>query len=338
MKSTISTTFAASALALLSACGGSGDGGTAQPVGPAGLSITSGNQAAVSRATVTGGLAVSSVETATSAGGATVQPTSIGARGHALAALARRVLGAGLTPRATIQSASTHPLAIVSDTQACAAGGSLTATFNDVDGNQQISAGDILSIQFNDCRDSATSLYNGKAVITISTVPSAEQITANADFQNVSAVEGGLTSTVDGTLSIAETESVTESDITLTVGAGGLTETMASAGYNDVVTLEAGLRITVDDVFATNRSTMTFDGVLDAQSVGGGVTLTTKSPIVLLDSDTYPSAGAIQAKGAHGTLLVTVLGTTSVQMQLDADDDGTYESTTTTSWTSLIPQ
>ena len=55
MKSTISTTFAASALALLSACGGSGDGGTVQPVGPSGLSITSNNQAAVSRATVTGG-------------------------------------------------------------------------------------------------------------------------------------------------------------------------------------------------------------------------------------------------------------------------------------------
>lgn len=338
MKSTISTTFAASALALLSACGGSGDGGTAQPVGPSGLSITSSNQAAVSRATITGGLAVSSVETATSAGGATVQPTSVGVRGHALAALARRALGAGLKPRATIQSASTHPSAVGSDTEACAAGGSLTATFNDVDGNQQISAGDILSIQFNDCRDSATSLYNGKAVVTISTAPSAEQITANADFQNVSAVEGGLTSTVDGALSIAETDSVTESDITLTVGAGGLTETMASAGYNDVVTLAAGLRITVQDVFAANRSTMTFDGVLDAQSVGGGVTLTTKSPIVLLDSDTYPSAGAIQAKGAHGTLLVTVLGTTSVQLQLDADDDGTYESTTTTAWTSLIPQ
>lgn len=338
MKSTISTTFAASALALLSACGGSGDGSTAQPVGPSGLSITSSNQAAVSRATVTGGLAVSSVETATNAGGATVQPTSIGARGHALAALARRALGAGLKPRATIQSASAHPSAVGSDTEACAVSGSLTATFNDVDGNQQVSAGDILSIQFNDCRDSATSLYNGKAVITIATVPSAEQITANADFQNVSAVEGGLTSTVDGTLSIAEADSVTESDITLTVGAGGLTETMASAGYNDVVTLEAGLRITVDDVFAANRTTMTFDGVLDAQSVGGGVTLTTKSPIVLLDSDTYPSAGAIQAKGAHGTLLVTVLGTTSVQLQLDADDDGNYESTTTTAWTSLIPQ
>jgi hypothetical protein len=39
----------------------------------------------------------------------------------------------------------------------------------------------------------------------------------------------------------------------------------------------------------------------------------------------------------HGTLLMTVLNATSVQEQLDADDDGTYESTTTVAWSTLIP-
>jgi hypothetical protein len=206
-------------------------------------------------------------------------------------------------------------------------------------GNQTISAGDILTVQFNQCRDSATSLYNGKAVITMVTVPTAEQITANADFQNLSAVEGGLTSTIDGKLSVAETDTDAESDITLTVGGSGLTETMASSSYNDVVTLLSGLRLTISDMFAANRTQLSFDGQLQAQSLPGGLlTLATKSPIVLLDTDSFPSAGVLQVNGEHGTLLLTVTSNTSVQVQLDANDDGTYESTTSTAWTSLIPQ
>jgi hypothetical protein len=46
----------------------------------------------------------------------------------------------------------------------------------------------------------------------------------------------------------------------------------------------------------------------------------------------------IKAQGLHGTLLMTVMNATTVQLQLDADGDGTYENTTTTPWTSLVPQ
>ena len=344
MKSNLHILFAACAAAALSACGGSGgsDAPAPQPPAPApaGVTITSGNQAAVTQATIAGGLSVSNVETATNAGGSGVQPTSVTARAHALTTLVRRALAAGPQRRATIESvAAAHPLAVSTDTEACGVSGTLTTTFNDVDGNGTISAGDILTIQFNQCRDTATSLYNGKAVITMATVPTAEQITGTADFQNLSAVEGGLTSTVDGTLSISETDSDTSSDVALTVGANGLTETMASSSYNDVVTLNAGLNITVDEVFAAQRSQLTFDGVLSAQSVPGGhLTLATKTPFVLNDSDDFPSAGVLQVKGTHGTLLITVQNSTNVQVQLDANDDGTYESTTSTPWTSLIPQ
>ena len=92
MKPTISTLVAASTLALLSACGGSGggDGATSQPVGPEGLSITSSNQAAVTQATIAGGLSVSNVETATNAGGAGAQPTSARASAHSLMTVDRK--------------------------------------------------------------------------------------------------------------------------------------------------------------------------------------------------------------------------------------------------------
>ncbi len=336
MKSTLSIIAAASALTLLSACGGGGDGATSHPVGPEGLSITSANQAAVTRATITGGLAVSNIQTATNAAGNGQQPTAFTGRAQSLAALAQRALAAGVRSRLSIQSASAHPAALA-DTQACAVSGSLTTTFDDRDGNGQLSAGDVLSVQFNDCRDSATSLYKGKAVITLTTVPSATQISASADFQNVSSTQGGYTSSIDGTLTVAEIDSDTDSNTSLTVAAD-LTVTLASAAYNDVVTLASGARITVDQQLSAGRTALTFDGTLGAQSVsGGGVTLTTVSPIVQLDADVFPSSGVLKVQGVHGTLLLTVLSAASLQAQLDANDDGTYESTTTVAWSSLIP-
>ena len=336
MKSTLSILATASTLMILSACGGGGDD-RGDPPGPAGLSITTANKDAVTRSTVSSGLAVSNIQTATSAAGNGQQPTSVAARAHSLAALMRRTLAAGVKSRMSIQSASAHP-ASLADTAACSVSGSLTVTFDDRDSSGLLSTGDVLSVQFNDCRDSATSLYNGKAVITLTTVPSASQITASADFQNVSSVQGASTSAINGSLVLAETDTDTESTTSLTVGTTALTITLASPGYSDAVTLSAGARITVDQQFAAARTAQSYDGTLQAQSIpGGAVTLTTVSPIVQLDADAYPSSGVLKVKGAHGTLLLTVLSATTVQEQLDADDDGTYESTTTVAWSTLIP-
>ena len=337
MKTTLSTIAAASALTLLTACGGGSAPDRGDPPGPAGLSITTSNKDAVTRSTVSGGLAVSNIQTATNAAGNGQQPTSVASRAHSLSTLMQRALAASVKSRMSIQSATARPAALA-DTQACGVSGSLTTTFDDRDGSLLLSAGDVLSVQFNDCRDSATSLYNGKAVITLTTVPSASQITASADFQNVSSVQGASTSAINGTLVVSETDSDTDSTTSLTVGATALTITLASPGYSDVVTLSAGTRISVDQQFAAARTAQTYDGTLQAQSIpGGAVTLTTLAPIVQLDADAYPSSGVLKIHGAHGTLLLTVLSATTLQEQLDADDDGTYESTTTVAWSSLFP-
>jgi hypothetical protein len=338
LKTTLSTLAAASLLTLLTACGGSGADDRGDPPGAAGLSITTANKDAVARSTVTGGLAVSHIQTATDSAGSGQQPNGAAARAHALAALAQRVLAAGVESRMTVASGTREHPAALGDTQACGVSGSVTVTFDDRDGNGLLSTGDVLSVQFNACRDSDTSLYNGKAIITLTSVPNASQITAGADFQDVSSVQGGLTASIDGKLSISETDSDTDSTVAMTVGDTALTLTMASTAYNDVVTMASGLRITVDQQLQAQRTSTAYDGTLQAQSVpGGAVTLATVTPIVQLDADAYPSSGVLKARGAHGTLLITVLSATTVQEQLDADDDGTYESTSTVAWSALIP-
>jgi hypothetical protein len=336
MKFAPSIVVSACALVLLCACGGGG-GPVSHPVGPEGLHITTGNQMAITRATVAGGLSVAEVQGATDAGGSGVQPTSVAARAHSLATLLQRALAAGVKARMQVASASAHPAAASSDTEPCGVSGSLTTTFDDRDGDGALSAGDVLTVAFDQCRDSATSLLNGSAVLTLSSVPPASRIVASADFQNVADTEGALTSTVDGTLTVNETDSDTESDTSLTVD-GGVTITLASTNYNDVLQLATGMQVTVDQVFALDRTSITLNGVLQAQSVtGGAATLQTLSPLVQLGTDAYPSSGAVKATGLSGTLLMTVLSATQVQLQLDADDDGTYDSTTTVAWTALVP-
>ena len=337
MKSTLSILVTASTLALLSACGGSGDDATSQPVGPEGLSITTANETAITRATVVAGLSVSNIESETNDGGSGVQPTSLTARAHSLATVLHRALAAGVRPRVGIASASVHAEAVSTDTEPCGVSGSITTTFNDKDNDQQLSAGDVLTVAFNQCRDSATSVYNGTATITLATVPTADQITGSVAFQGLSSVEGSLTSTVDGSLTLSEIDSDTGSNTTLTVS-DALTIGLSSTSYNDSVILDSGMVVTINQVFAANRTSLTFNGILQAQSFTGGATLTTVTPIVQLDADAFPSSGVIKAQGLHGTLLMTVMNATAVQLQLDADGDGAYESTTTTPWTSLVPQ
>ena len=162
MKLNLSIVVGACALALLSACGGGSDA-PSQTVGPEGLHITSANETAVARASVSGGLSVAQVQTATDAGGSGVQPTSVSARAHSLATVSQRALAAGVRSRMTVASTSAHPATAISDTEPCGVSGSLTTTFDDRDNNSMLSAGDVLTVAFDQCRDSATSLLNGAA-------------------------------------------------------------------------------------------------------------------------------------------------------------------------------
>ena len=338
MKFAPSIVVSACTLAFLCACGGGSNDSLAHPIGPEGLHISAGNQMAITRATVAGGLSVAQVQTATDAGGSGVQPTSVAVRARSLASLLQRALAAGVKPRMQVASVSAHPAAATSDTEACGVSGSLTTTFDDRDGNGQLSAGDVLTVAFDQCRDSATSLLNGSAVLTLSSVPTTRSIVASADFQDVADTEGALTSTVDGTLTVSEMDSDTGSDTSLMVGDGGVTITLASTNYNDVLQLSNGFVVTVDQVFALDRTSITLDGILQAQSVTGGApTLQTLSPLVQLGTDAYPSSGVVKASGLGSALLMTVLSASQVQLQLDADGDGTYEATTTVAWTDLVP-
>ena len=321
---------AAAVAALLSACGGSGDSPPPSS-GTQGVAITSSNQSAVARATVNGGFSLALVQDETS-NGATASPNSTVVAERLL----EHVLRAAVNQRKSVASASAHPDTGSSETEPCGVSGTLTSTWNDVDNNSQLSAGDILTANFQQCQDTPTLSVNGTVTITLTGTPTESQFTGNAVFASVVAVYGGVTYTLNGAVAVNEVDTDTLSDSSFTVASTGLTVGIASTGYSDSIAFDSGM--VAASSFLAGSSSLTLTGSFTSQSLGGRVTISTPHALLQQNGDAYPSQGSVLITGASGsTLLVTALNTTQVQLQVDANGDGTVDSTTTTTWTALIP-
>ena len=328
MKSNLSIVVAASTLALLSACGGSSDT-PAPPTGTQAVAITSTNQSDVARSTFNGGFSLGLVQSATTSGTA-ASPASVAASGRVL-----QVLRAAIDQRKGIASASEHPATGGSQSVACGISGSMATTWNDADGNNQLSAGDVLTASFQQCQETTSLSINGSLAITLSGTPSATQFSANAVFQNIVAVDAGVTYTIAGAVALTEVDTDTISSSSFTVGSGGLTVAIASTGYSDSIAFDSGM--VVASSFLAGTSSLTLNGSIVSHALGGRVTIATQQALVQQATDTYPSQGKVLITGASGsTLLVTVLGPTQVHLQVDANGDGTVDGTTPATWASLL--
>lgn len=328
MKFNLSISVGACMLALLGACGGSDDPKSSAGNGP--VAISSANQSDVARASVNGGLSVALVQNA--AGSSTVAPGSMLAADRVL----QHVLGEAMTRRKGIASASAHPAGTTSSVQACAVSGTIATTWNDHDGDTLLSNGDVLTADFAQCHQSSTLSFNGTLVITLTGTPSAMAFKADAVFQNVTVVHGGVSSTLKGTVSLDEVDTDTISSTTFTVGSGGLEETVSSPSYTDAIVFNAGT--VVSSSYLAGTSSLTLNGSFSAQSIGGSVTISTPQPLYQRTGDAFPSSGQVLIAGAGGSkLLASVLDSSQVQLQVDANGDGTYDSTTTVAWSALLP-
>jgi hypothetical protein len=332
MKSTPSFVLAALSAALLAGCGGSGgddSGGTSQPTA---VAINSGNQTDVARATVAGGMTVAL------AGGGANNATG-GAAAARVAALGRAAIASfGRVGRESIAGAGRHAAGSSSSTDNCGVSGSITSTFNDNDGNGAMSVGDSVTIVYNACHDTATSSVSGTVSVTVTSV-SGSTFSATANVQNVQATDQGLSSTVNGQFTISDNETATQDDETLTIGSNGLTVSVQSTSFTDTLTFASGMHIETVYDNASGDTRLSLNGGMSSNKLAGSLTLTTVQPVVQLAADAYPSSGQVRAVGANGSaLLMTVLNTTQVQLQLDADGNGSYEATSTANWSTLIGQ
>lgn len=323
--------WAALCSGLVAACGGGGGDGAA-PAPTASVAITAANQQQVARA------AASSVTSVAGAGSIGAFASSSGASAARLPGLSRQVALALGTARATALSARVRPLATESQQIDCPAGGSVivTLTFSNP---TQFTPGDTLGMGFNNCKTTSSDNANGTVSIVLS---SHAQTAVGQNFAgtmslNLTATEGNRTSTVSGSVSASYTDlSVSSSRLDLTIGSSGLTASVTGGGTSETIGYAAGFSISQTDT--STDSSVTVNGSIDSSLLAGRITLQTTAPIVQGAADAYPSSGALRITGASGSaLLLTVQSTTALQVQLDANGDGTYEASATYTWTQMLP-
>ena len=323
--------------ALVAACGGGGGGGPTMVA--ATMGVNSANQDAVARtsASAMGSIASAGTGVTASSGGAGVASLPGASRQVALALTSTR--------KATLAAGRAGPLATRSETAPCAFSGTVTVTVNDANNNNQGDAGDSLTFTFTNCKVTAADNANGSIAITLSSF-AATPVGANfagTMTLNLVATEGTRTATLAGTVAANFTDlTTTQSRTSLTIGAGGLTGSVTAGGTTETITYENGFALSETETIDGNGNPLststTVSGAISSSVLAGRIVLETTTPIVHLAADAYPGSGMLRATGTSGSALrVTALNNTQVQLDLDADGNGTYEASKTVLWTTVLP-
>lgn len=330
--------WAAALVAGLAACGGGGGGGDMPPTAVV-IDITAANRDAAAHASVAGVL--SSSPTAA----LPLASTSGTAQGDWHGRLM-----AWLRQTATA-SVSDHPLGIAGTAvEPCAISGTVSIAVDDRDNNGAASVGDVLTIVFDQCHDTATDSVDGTATATYTQISTTPVLTIGArlTMSQLAAVSANHSLTLNGAMRLAYAQTSATVETTRLTADGAVTVAVSThLPYSDTVTLQSGY--TQEDTFDASippppgnslagRTTTTVQGRLRSAQADGLFDVATPAGAALItySGDAYPSGGALQIRGRNGTLVLTALSRTTVRLELDADDNGSFESTTGVTWDWLL--
>lgn len=310
-------------VALLAACGGGGG----SPPPPGDINVTATNQDTLTRASMVGLV-----------GGLATDQLTLSARSGANAVGARVRALADVTSGRKRAAAVTVPVVTP-----CNVSGSTSESFDDANNNGTLDLNEAYSIVFNACRDDALAPdteINGVLTFAVSAVRSSGStltgFTAAVSPQGYITTWTGHSLRLDGgfTMAIDATSSTTGQTV-IAVG-NSLSIQAVTPVWSDRITLQAGYQtvLAVDTVAAS--TTTTASGTVRSDLAGGYVTARTTQPLVQLSSDPYPRSGRVEVLGKSGSLQGTVLSTTQVQVDLDADGNGVYEASKTLGWDQIL--
>ncbi len=345
------------AAVLMVGCGGSGDSGS--PQASATVTLSTANQDAVARAAANAALSSAQAASAAplsadraqaAASSAQAQPQT---NARSLTRLLFELALQAVNEPAAIKTAqringTATTLAVTTRTASCAAGGSVTIALDDRDNNNAASPGDVASITFNQCQDRAGHLSNGSLSATYTVVQSgtsSASASATVTFSNLTATSSEGSFAINGAFSFNFARQGVVTTAQFSVGGSGLSAAVSTPSYNDTITLGAGYAASLSydpDAMppastVAGLTTLAINGSISAASIGGTVVISTPAAFKQYDIDAFPREGQLQVRGANnGLLLVTTQSTTTVRIQLDANGDGTFETTKDVPWSVLI--
>jgi hypothetical protein len=324
----------------LAACGGGGgdDGGQIPPPGE--IDLTASNQDSVTAAAavaVQGGLVINSVGLT---GGGSAGTAAVG---KVLQSASRKAVAA--LPAGRKQA---DGLIDVSSLFGCASG-TVTATLDDRDNSLSVTVGDVLSATFGNCQVDPASdeLLNGSMAATYTNVvQSPLTVGANVSVANLrdSSQQAGRSMTLNGGFTLSYVEPNASTSTTQITVPSALSLQVVHPLYQDTVGLQPGYALTLYYDSATppgaasgGRTIIEAVGKVSSARAGGVFNVWSQPPgLDFWDIDPYPRSGQVLLQGRNGAIMLTVLSTTTVRVELDANGDAVYEASKDVLWESLI--
>lgn len=334
------------AIACLAACGGGGnnpttdsDGsknGSAQPQTNL-ITVTSSNYETVSQSSFRAAQSVAGISSGSSVQfltGAVVgqQPSWLGA---AIDQIRRRATAA-------LPSGKWLAGANISFSESCSTSGRIDATLLDLNGNEELDAGESARFSFVQCNDSGLILSGTMRLSLNSGNLYAETSSMNVDmtvtYESFSVGYAGFSSYADGTMRLKLQGDDRDAQIAFSSSQLTVAQTIAGLRKESVGTaLSSNIRMTWDafraDYLLTQNLTSDFKlSELDNQSVQ----ITTPVALKSWASQAYPYSGQLVVKGkANSKLRLTAMDSTQVKLELDSNGDDAYEASSIKAWSSL---
>ena len=199
--------------------------------------------------------------------------------------------------------------------------------------------GDVLTFDFNQCQDTPTDVLEGFVTVTITRITSPTAFSARMSMDQLSqeSDSGRHGMTLNGAVLLDYVQtSGTAERIALTADGNVVAAVHTHLPFTDTVTLQSGFRQDTAYDSTTGLSSTTMNGSNQSQALGGMVLTSTTKPIVVSDTDTYPSSGVVRVVGSTGEVRLTAVSASEVQIELDAEQNGSFESGHTLAWDQLI--
>ncbi len=312
------------ALSLLAACGGGGEGITAAP--PPDLTLTIGSDNAMEVAKV-------SYESAQASGGLGSLSGGPLLVGSAPDGVAKARGGVALAAKFSTGQAQ---VPIPAETTPCASSGTVTISGDIADPlTPTLSPGDFFEIDYDACDEGLGEVIDGVMRLDIESfsgdfLNELFEMTVTLTLRSFQVANGQDVSSSDGDATVslntlnAPTVSTSLRGNSMRIDANAASELLTA--YASAITAELGL--------VPAPYTMSASGTLDSTRLPGIISYST--PVIFTGFDAeYPSSGEFLVSGANSSLRLIAVDNVNVTIEVDTNGDGTVDETLQTTWAEL---
>jgi hypothetical protein len=208
----------------------------------------------------------------------------------------------------------------------------------DINGNDQPDAGDSATLSINHCVVDGTSV-NGQLIVAVNS-SSGDQDTyphaysATLTLNNLSTTSPQVSTVANGNFTLAvDRQSSVLQTVTLTASSLTTSSTFDGATYSATLT-----DYQITETMGPTSSTTSVRGTVGTSQLGANA-LTVVTPVAFTRfyTDTYPRSGQVTVTASQGgTVRITVLSSSMLKIELDANGDGSYEASTIQLWRDMV--